>query len=221
MKTLPIHIHYHSAGVKGSNLAEAVNGARQNRLSLDVNAHGNPNGKPPEFYANLQNTTLKEYLNIGLDSRETSYFLGMYLRIIRAIDFATAQPEWDGKNVVVFGNSQGGAQAILAAGLDQRVTEVNAGCPAFCNLMGSSLGQMAGFPFSARKLTPKELTTVSYFDAIYHVTRAKAKATFRIGLVDETCWSWCMFAAYNRYAGEKTLNTPPTTHFWNALPVAR
>ena len=31
---------------------------------------------------------------------------------VRAIDFLTSQPDWDGKNVIVQGGSQGGANAI-------------------------------------------------------------------------------------------------------------
>jgi cephalosporin-C deacetylase len=46
---------------------------------------------------------------------------------IRAIDVLTEQPEWDGRTVAVFGISQGGFQAIAAAGLDPRVTFFAAG----------------------------------------------------------------------------------------------
>ncbi len=35
--------------------------------------------------------------------------------MIRAIDFLTAQPEWDGRTVIVYGSSQGGFQALAAA----------------------------------------------------------------------------------------------------------
>ena len=52
----------------------------------------------------------------------TTYFNGMILRDLRAIDFGRALPEWDGKNVKVSGGSQGGFQALLLAALDPSVT---------------------------------------------------------------------------------------------------
>ncbi len=40
----------------------------------------------------------------------------MFLRMERAIDFLASQPEWDGRILIVTGSSQGGGQAIVAAG---------------------------------------------------------------------------------------------------------
>ena len=37
--------------------------------------------------------------------------VGGWRTMVRAIDVLTAQPEWDGRTVVVYGSSQGGAQA--------------------------------------------------------------------------------------------------------------
>ena len=48
---------------------------------------------------------------------ETSYFRGMILRLIRALQYTKSLPEWDGKNLEVSGKSQGGAFAILGAGI--------------------------------------------------------------------------------------------------------
>ena len=45
------------------------------------------------------------------------YMRHVYQGLVRCIDFLTSLPEWDGKNVAVQGGSQGGALAIIAAGL--------------------------------------------------------------------------------------------------------
>ena len=62
------------------------------------------------------------YLSNGLDSRDNYYMKRVYLACVRSIDLLTSLPEWDGKNVIVQGGSQGGALALVTAGLDQRVT---------------------------------------------------------------------------------------------------
>ena len=98
-------------------------------LSFDLNAHGMLNGQPDSYYDSLQQNDLKNYPYIGLGSKKDFYFRGMYLRLMRTLDFLTSQPEWDGKRIMVIGESQGGGQALATAGLDHRVTAVIATVP--------------------------------------------------------------------------------------------
>eukprot|EP01052_Picozoa_sp_SAG31_P007667 SAG31_NODE_369_length_16731_cov_36.453283_4_plen_153_part_00 len=85
--------------------------------------HGIANGQPAEYYETLASGELANYQLRNRGDREGCYFLGMMLRLLRGIDVLTAQPQWDGRTVAVFGVSQGGFQAIAAAGLDPtRVT---------------------------------------------------------------------------------------------------
>ena len=76
------------------------------------------------------NTGANGYLCQGLDSRDDYYMKHVYLGLVRAIDFLTSLPEWDGKNVAVQGGSQGGALSLVAAALDSRVTLCCANHPA-------------------------------------------------------------------------------------------
>ena len=46
----------------------------------------------------------------------------VYLRLVRCIDLLTSLPEWDGRNVIAAGGSQGGALALIATALDNRIT---------------------------------------------------------------------------------------------------
>ncbi|MEI6536861.1 MAG: acetylxylan esterase, partial [Verrucomicrobiaceae bacterium] len=117
-RSLPAMLTLHGTGVLSSDLGQSIHWASQGLLALDMNAHGLPNGQPKEFYTNLAEGDLKNYGFKGCRSRDDYYFLGMYLRLIRAIDVLTSQPEWDGRTLIVHGDSQGGQQAIAAAGLD-------------------------------------------------------------------------------------------------------
>ncbi|TXT22344.1 MAG: axeA, partial [Planctomycetota bacterium] len=54
-KSLPAILWVHGAGVRSSAAGNAIQGAKHGMLSLDINAHGIPNGKPNEFYAELSN----------------------------------------------------------------------------------------------------------------------------------------------------------------------
>lgn len=216
--SLPIILTLHGAGVRSSSLDGPANWAKQGFLALDVNAHGIPNGRPQSFYSELANGTLKDYRSAGRESRETSYFLGMFLRVLRAIDFLTAQPEWNGRTVIVYGSSQGGAQAIVAAGLDERVTFFAAGVPAMCDHTGTVVGRVNGWP----KLVPtgpdgapdrRALQVARYYDMVNFATRVKAAGIVTVGFIDATCPPTTVYAAFNALRGQKEMiNDPASAH---------
>lgn len=207
-KSLPIILTVHGAGVNSSNLGGATGWAKDGVLAMDMNAHGLPNGKPKAFYEALAAGELKEYRRAGRTSRETVYFLGMYLRLVRALDVLTAQPEWDGRTVVVFGSSQGGAQAIAAAGLDARVTFFVAGVPAGCDHTGALAGRIAGWPkfiATGENAAPEVVAAVRYYDGVNFATLAKAPGFFTVGFIDATCPPTSVYAAYNALTTEKAI----------------
>jgi len=223
-KSLPIILTVHGAGVSSSSLGGASNWANLGFLAMDMNAHGIPNGKPKEYYTALYAGELKDYRAIGLQKRETVYFHEMFLRLVRALDVLTAQPEWDGKTVVVYGSSQGGYQAIVAAGLDPRVTFFAAGVPAGCDHTGFKVGRVNGWPkfIATGQVNPPAdvVKAVRYYDAVNFASRAKAGAIFTVGFIDTTCPPTSVFASYNALHGPREIfhditaghtNTPTAT----------
>ena len=228
-KSLPAILFVHGAGVRSSSLSStrwAVRG--DGMLALDINAHGIPNGKPAEFYTALADGELKDYRSVGRQDREQSYFKGMFLRLIRAIDFLTAQPEWDGKTVIVYGSSQGGFQALAAAGLDARVTFICAGVPAGCDHTGRVVNRISGWPklvpLNAQgEADPAVLQASRYVDCVNFAARAKCKgAAVTVGFIDTTCPPTSVYAAYNALPVPKAMhadvwaghtNTPEATRF--------
>jgi cephalosporin-C deacetylase-like acetyl esterase len=209
-RSLPIILTVHGAGVNSSNLGGAVGWASSGALAMDMNAHGLPNGRDKAFYDALAAGDLKDYRARGRESRETIYFLGMMIRLVRAIDFLTAQPEWDGRTVVVSGSSQGGFQAIAAAGLDPRVTFFAAGVPAGCDHTGGLVGRIAGWPkfIPTKETTPpaEVVAAVRYFDCVNFAARAKAPGFFTVGFIDTTCPPTSVYAAYNALQAPKEIH---------------
>jgi cephalosporin-C deacetylase len=213
-KSLPAILWVHGAGVRGSSLGNAVKGAKADMLSMDINAHGIANGKPNSFYTELSAGPLKDYRYAGRESRDTSYFRGMYLRIVRAIDFLTAQPEWDGKHVVVIGHSQGGGQSLVAGGIDDRVTMIAPGVPAICDHSGQAAGRINGWPKLVPngddgKPDPQILEAARYVDAVNFATRCKADAIMSVGFIDAVCPPSSCYAAYNVLTGTKSVINEP------------
>ncbi|MCP4785654.1 MAG: acetylxylan esterase [Fuerstiella sp.] len=213
-KSLPAILWVHGAGVRGSSLSNAAKGAKAGMLSMDINAHGIANGKPASFYAQQSAGPLKNYRYAGRESRDTSYFRGMYLRIVRAIDFLTAQPEWDGKHVVVIGHSQGGGQSLVAGGIDERVTMIAPGVPAICDHSGQAAGRINGWPKlvpngADGKPDPQILQASRYVDAVNFATRCNADAIMSVGFIDSVCPPSSCYAAYNVLTGSKSVINEP------------
>ncbi|MBN2295138.1 MAG: acetylxylan esterase [Pirellulales bacterium] len=217
-KSLPAILWVHGAGVCSSRLGNAQKAMRLGMLSMDINAHGIPNGKPASYYTNLSNTDLQNYRHRGREDRNKVYFVGMFMRLIRAIDFLTAQPQWDGKTMIVVGHSQGGGQALAAGGLDDRVTFIASGVPAICDHSGGAIGRIAGWPKIVPngpdgKPEPKALQACRYIDCVNLASRAKADAIMSVGFIDATCPATTCYAAYNQLQGKKqVINEPKMGH---------
>jgi cephalosporin-C deacetylase len=202
-KSLPIILTVHGAGVSDSSLGGSAKWADRGFLAMDMNAHGLPNGKPKQFYADLYAGPMNPYRYEFRNDREKAYFTGMMLRLIRGIDVLAAQPEWDGKRVIVFGSSQGGYQAIAAAGLDSRVTYFAAGVPAGCDHSGMLVNRIAGWPKIVPMVDGKPDSSVveafRYLDCMNFATRTKAAGCyFTVGFIDATCPPTSVYAAYNQ-----------------------
>jgi len=214
-KSLPIVLLVHAAGVKGSwcrsEPGSALNYAKKGTLCFDLNAHGMLNGQPENYYADLENGELKGYWLKGITSRDEVYFRGMYLRLLRTIEFLTQQPEWDGKRILVIGESQGGGQALVAAGLDHRVSAVVAIVPAMCDWFGPLANRMGGWPQPYESDASKEemLKALPYFDAANILRGTKAIIFTEIGLIDMTCPSTSVYAAVNQSKGKVIIYAVP------------
>ncbi|MEO7933405.1 MAG: acetylxylan esterase [Chthoniobacterales bacterium] len=210
----PAMLYVDGAGVRNSDKLAAIRPAGRGLIALAINAHGIPNGQPAEFYTALDLGELKNYRKEGSSSRDTCYFLGMYLRVKRALDFLTSQPEWDGKILVLNGGSQGGGQAIAGAALDPRVSLLVAMIPGMCDHTGMVAGRIAGWPKlvpldAAGKPDPIVLGVARYFDCVNFAPRIKAQTIYWIGFNDIITPPTSQFAAYNAIKAPKKLITAP------------
>jgi cephalosporin-C deacetylase-like acetyl esterase len=213
--SLPAVLLVKAAGVKGSwcrsEPRNAIEYAKKGAICFDLNAHGMLDGQPESYYAGLEVGELKNYYLQGVTSRDDFYFRGMYLRLLRTIEFLTRQPEWDGKRILVIGESQGGGQALAAAGLDHRVSAVVAIVPAMCDFMGALAGRRGGWPQPFETDASKEemQKALPYFDNANLLRGSKAKIFAEIGMIDLTCPPASVFAAINQSKGKKTIYPVP------------
>ena len=157
------------------------------------------------------------YMENGIDSRDRYYMRRVYIALVKAIDLLTSLPEWDGKNVVVQGGSQGGGLSIVAAALDKRVTQAIVNHPAMADMAG------IGWPhMTERVLTPNNINTLSYYDVVNfarHISGAKVYMTW--GYNDITCPPTTSYAVWNVLTCEKESLITPVNEHWTSEPTER
>ena len=239
--SLPIIIQLHAAGVSGdwckAHVNAAVDMARGGALAFDFNAHGMLNDAGDDYYKTLENGPLKNYSYRPITSRNSYYFRNMILRAIRALDYITSDPLWDGKTIILLGESQGGAQAVALAGLDDRVTDVVINVPAMIGNGGYLLGRNDAWPWPmeyngvetptssmldvdtgilTEKNARRAKKVAPYFDGASLMKGSKARFLVEIGLVDTTCPPSEVFSGLNGVAGKVQVISSPYRNHWSA-----
>jgi len=181
-------------------------------ITFQIGIHGIPVIQPQEVYDSLASGGLSGYSTVGLDSRERYYYRRVYTGTLRANDFLTSLPQWDGRNLGVTGGSQGGALSLVTAGLDRRVTRLAAYYPALSDVTGYLHDRAGGWPHMFRAAegpawhrSEAKILTSQYYDVVNFARRVTAPGLYSWGFNDETCPPTSMYSAYNVIPGRKKL----------------
>lgn len=183
-------------------------------ITLQVGIHGIPVTMDQSVYDSLGAGALANYNTFGLDNRDRYYFRRVYLGCVRANDFLTSHPKWDGVHLAVTGGSQGGALSIVTAALDARVKGLAAYYPALADVTGYLQGRAGGWPHMFRAVasesrlshrTPEKIETTRYYDVVNFARRIKVPGFYTWGFNDETCPPTSMYSAYNLISAPKKL----------------
>ena len=173
----PALIQLQYAGVYALNAAAVARRAAEGWLMINVDSHdklpSDPSGNIPRNYQAIGNT-----------DREMSYFLKMYLRDSRALDYVMTRSDWNGKTIVLTGGSMGGQQSLVLAGLrPEKISAVLVCVPAGADTNGDLHGRKAGYP-NWPSDNPDVMKTALYFDTVNFTSRIKAPVMAAFGFID-------------------------------------
>lgn len=196
--------------------------AEQGCIRFEIEIHGlNPEMTAEEFkeISTAFNGRENGYLSNNLDNKDNYYMKRVYLACVRSIDLLTSLPEWDGKNVVVQGGSQGGALALITTGLDTRVTACVANHPALSDMAGYLSGHAGGYPHFFRVAgmdTPDKLKTMAYYDVVNFARLIKVPTYITWGYNDNVCPPTTSYAVYNVLDCPKESLITPINEHWTS-----
>lgn len=172
----------------------------ENKICACFNAHGFENGKTDNELEKIYGEELSWY---GFNNEEnasnmTTYYRNMMIRNLLALKYVKSLPQWDKKNVLSVGGSQGALQAVTVAAHDSDVTEVIAYKPWFCDLNSVNKGYLKGW-------RPDFAEGLRYFDTVAQAMQIKCPITIECYLGDYVCPPKTVMALYNSVKGEKRI----------------
>lgn len=159
------------------------------------------------------------FMTRGILDPKTYYYRRVFTDAVRAIEAARTHPAVDPDRIAVAGGSQGGGIALAAAGLDPTVAAVMADVPFLCHYQRATeltaahpYEEIAKFCQVHRDKVDQVFETLAYFDGVNLGARARGRALFSAGLMDEVCPPSTVFAAHNWYGGPKEMVTYRYNH---------
>ena len=196
--------------------------ARNGFIRLEMEIHGLNPEMTAEQFKEITSAFDREngYLTNGLDNRDNYYMKHVYVACVRAIDYLTSLPEWDGRNAFVQGGSQGGALALITAALDTRVTACVANHPALSDMAGYLDNRAGGYPHFHRlnaMLTPEKVKTLEYYDVVNFARRITCPVFLTWGFNDNTCPPTTSYIVWNLITSPKDSLITPINEHWTTF----
>ena len=191
-------------------------------IRMEMEIHGLNPTLPKETFDDMTkafNGRDNGYLFNGLEDPDRYYMKRVYLALIRCLDLLTSLPEWDGRNVIVQGGSQGGALSMVAAALDSRVTQCIVNHPALSDMAAYSAGRTGGYPHFNRvegMFNDKTLRTMAYYDVVNFARHVKADTYMTWGYNDDTCPPTTSYAVWNTLTCPKEALITPVNEHWTS-----
>lgn len=204
----PAFLRVPAAGVRSYRGERTL--AEQGAITLEIGIHGIPVNGPAEIYAQLRSGALEGYSQFNLDDPERYFYRRVHLGCLQALKFLRERGHWDGKNLIVFGASQGGMLALATAALDPQVTAVAGMIPAYCDVTGYLHGRAGGWPHMFRSVesgraSPEKVATTSYYDTVNFARRLRCPVLMTVGYNDENCAPTTVYSAFNVIAAPREL----------------
>ncbi|MBY0482514.1 MAG: acetylxylan esterase [Chitinophagaceae bacterium] len=161
------------------------------------------------------NPEKKQFFVLGIESKETYVYRGIYMDCIRAMDFLVTYAKrfnFDMDRVAVYGGSQGGSLALVTAALlKKRINTVSADSPVYCDFYNTLeiiekekkpcfiLEDIRNLPIYHPAYTRENvLQTLSYFEVQNFMPSIECSVLIGTGLMDMIAPPTTIIAAFNK-----------------------
>jgi len=209
----PAVIRFPGAGIRPLGGNSVV--ADKEVITLDLYIHPFPANMDNEFYDQLANTALPNYMFFGTHDKYSYYYRRVISGCLRAVDVIHSLPQFDGENLAAWGSSQGGALSIITTALDKRIKMLVALCPAMCDFTGYLNGRAGGWPhfFNQENRSMYQnkqvISVLSYYDVVNFARQITVPGFYSWGFNDETTPPTSFYSAFNVIKAPKRVHIIP------------
>jgi cephalosporin-C deacetylase-like acetyl esterase len=221
-EAMPVFLITPGAGPGMNHPSLALSYAKRGAIGLALNIHKrdfstDSADEIKENYKKLNQGT--RYMFKGAPDAEAYYFRRVILGLNRAVDYLASRSDFDGEHLVVEGSSQGGAMALILAGLNHKITAASASMPAMCDHAAYLAGRSPGWPkLVSRQPAAKRKQfqkMADYYDTVNFARHIQCPVLVGIGFLDKTSYPSPVYAAYNVIQSPKQIiNGPKSGHQW-------
>ena len=208
-----------TASYRGASQDEqlAPKSGPHDRISMLINPNGYELGRGPEYVKQFFKDVSEPGYGYGMgpksnEKKETSYWKWCALRAIRYLQWIKTLPEWDGKELVLGGGSQGDWQCYHAAAHVPGVTRINANGSWGCDWTGQNQFKRLRSTYRPGCWYPD----MAYFDPVFAAKRITCPVNISFsGLGDYCSTPASLTLVYRNLKGPKKITyVQGSTHGW-------
>lgn len=173
-------------------------------------------GDTPDIEDLPANPQIPGFMTRGVLTPATYYYRRLIADAVRAVEAVRTHPAVDPEQIAVAGMSQGGGIAIAVSGLVADLRAALPDVPFLCHYRVATeitdrdpYHEISRYCKIHRDKIAAVFSTLSYFDGLNFAARATCPALFSAGLMDDICPPRTVFAAFNHYAAEKSIEVYP------------
>lgn len=208
---VPCAVVYHGGGGRrGKDLFWASSGMAM--LMMDFRMQGGETGSSTAF----EQSCGTHFIGYNLMKRKEDYYLyHVWTDALLVLRAAFEHPFVDASKVVVWGQSQGGGTALMAAALEPRVARCFACVPSYCwwerriATKTASAARLADYLEEHPSDVAAVMDKLSYFDGMNFAARIKCPVRGYVCGKDTAVPADCVFATFNHISAPKDLRELP------------
>jgi cephalosporin-C deacetylase len=171
-----------------------------------------PPGATADENADAMSPHYPGFMTLGIHDPSAHYYRRLFTDAVRALDAVRTLPQVDPSRLAAYGRSQGGGIALAVAGLVPDLPLLLCDVPFLCHYRRATqlvdtmpYAEIGQYLKIHRGQVARVFRTLGYVDGVNFAPRARARAVFSVGLMDDVCPPSTVFAAFNHYAGPKDM----------------
>ena len=211
---MPITANFRGAGQEEQ---QPPKNGPHDRISMLINPNGYELGRGSEYVKEFFKSISEQGFGYGMgpksnENRDTSYWKWCALRAIRYVQWIKTLPEWNGKELVLGGGSQGDWQCYHAAAHVPGVTRINANGSWGCDWTGQAQFHRLRSTYRPSCWYPD----MAYFDPVFAAKRISCPVNISFaGLGDYCSTPASLTLLYRALQGPKKITyVQGSTHGW-------